>query len=164
MVPPLHYHIDQAEAFRIVQGEGHIFRNSTDKPWVTLSANDPHGLKTAVIPKLDYHTIHNASTTEPMIMDVHLSPEDYVSEERFFRNFFGYLDDCKRAGQEPSLFQLMVFLKASDTPLGLGNSAGWLGHLWSRVFYETTSWWGYWVLGYQPSYQEYYTDNTSKGK
>ena len=42
-----------------------------------------------------YHTINNASTTEPLVLDVNLTSEEYNNEQRFFRKFFGYLDDCR---------------------------------------------------------------------
>lgn len=158
MVPPFHYHIHQAEHFRIRSGACHLFKGTADGPWKSLSADDPNALKTAIIPKGTYHTIHNASTTEPVVLDVNLSPEDFEGEQRFFRNFFGYLDDCRKANQSPSLFQLMVFLKAADTPLALPMPAEWLGRVVSRVFTNLMGFWGKWALGYKDSYAEYYQE------
>jgi mannose-6-phosphate isomerase-like protein (cupin superfamily) len=156
MVPPFHFHLHQTEHFRIVSGECHLFKDTADKPWKTLSAQDPQGLKTAFIPPNEYHTINNASTTEPLVLDVSLTPEDVEGEERFFRNFFGYLDDCRKAGQQPSIFQLMVFLRSSDTPLGLPVKPKWLALLLSRMFMHSMGFFGRWILGYQSSYEEYY--------
>ncbi|CAK7217054.1 hypothetical protein SCUCBS95973_003021 [Sporothrix curviconia] len=158
MNPPLHYHIDQTESFRILLGECHLFNTTADVPWKTLSAKDPDGLKTASIPNTIYHTLQNASTSEHLILDVKLSPEDAEGEQMFFRNFFGYLDDCRIAGQPPSFFQLMVFLKAADTPLGLPMPTQWLRVVVSRVFMNVMGWWGEWVLGYEKTYEEYYTE------
>jgi len=158
MVPPFHFHIYQTEHFRIVSGSCHLFKDTATKPWKTLSADDPNGVKTASIPPNTYHTINNASTTEPLVIDVSLTPEDVEGEERFFRNFFGYLDDCRKAGQAPSLFQLMVFLNDSDTPLGLPIFPKWLGVAASRAFLQAMGLFGRYVLGYQPSYAEYYRE------
>ncbi|KAM6527600.1 hypothetical protein FALCPG4_008656 [Fusarium falciforme] len=156
MVPPVHYHIFQAEHFRIVSGECHLFRHSTDRVWKTLSAKDPKAEKTATISKKIYHTINNASTTEPLVLDVNLTPEDYEGEQRFFRNFFGYLDDCRKAEQAPSFFQMMVFLRSSDTPLAIPMPTDWLGLTMSKALMHAAGAWGKWVLGYQESYYEYY--------
>ncbi|KAF7555508.1 hypothetical protein G7Z17_g2144 [Cylindrodendrum hubeiense] len=158
MVPPFHYHIHQTEHFRIVSGEFHLFKDTADIPWKTLSADDPNGLKTAFIPPMQYHTINNASTTEPLVLDVSLTPEDVEGEERFFRNFFGYLDDCRKAGQKPSFFQLMVFLQSSDTPLGLPIAPKWLGIAASHLFMHGMGFFGRWILGYRSTYEEYYVE------
>lgn len=96
------------------------------------------------------------------MVDIQLDPEDYENEQRFFRNFFGYLDDCKGAGAAPSLFQLMVFLRSADTPLALpvGNEA--VGVWVSWVFMVVVAGWGKWVLGYKESYPEYYESSKSR--
>lgn len=156
MVPPFHFHIRQTEHFRIVSGECHLFKDTDDQHWKILSTKDPDALKNVFIPPNEYHTINNASTTEPLVLDVSLTPEDKDGEERFFRNFFGYLDDCKKVNQEPSLFQLMVFLRSSDTPLGLPVKPKWLALLVSWIFMHTMGLFGRWILGYQSTYEEYY--------
>jgi hypothetical protein len=51
-----------------------------------------------------YRTTNNASTTEPMVLEVSLTPEDYDGKEEFFRNFFGYPDGCRKANQAPAFF------------------------------------------------------------
>ncbi|KAH8654911.1 hypothetical protein BGZ61DRAFT_467186 [Ilyonectria robusta] len=158
MVPPFHYHIHQTEHFRIVSGTCNLFKDTADQPWKTLSAEAPDGLKTAFVPPKQYHTIKNASTTAPLVLDVSLTPEDVEGEERFFRNFFGYLDDCRKAGQKPSLFQLMVFLQNSDTPLGLPIAPKGLGLVASNVFMHGMGFFGRWVLGYKPTYEDYYVE------
>ncbi|TPX07943.1 uncharacterized protein E0L32_010398 [Thyridium curvatum] len=162
MVPPFHYHIHQAEHFLITEGTCHLFKDTKDKPWMVISADEPGAQKTAVIPKQIYHTLNNASSTKPMVIDVSLTPEDYEGEQRFFRNFFGYLDDCRKAGQPPSKFQLLVFLKSSDTPVGINMSFKWLGRVVSRVYLSTMAWWGYWILGYKETYPEYYAGKKSR--
>lgn len=95
-------------------------------------------------------------------MDIHLTPEDYENEQRFFRNFFGYLDDCKKSKTEPSLFQLLVFLHSADTPLALPLPTEWLGRIVSRIFLIVVASWGRFMLGYKDNYPEYYEAGKSK--
>jgi len=153
--PPFHYHVRQTEYFHIVSGEGAFWKGIGSEPWTTLSAV-PEGRSTASVPPRTYHKFENASKTESLVVDVQLDPENYESEQRFFRNFFGYLDDCRKAKMEPSLFQLMVFLHAADTPLALPLPHETLGVLASRVFLIGMAFWGKWILGYQTTYPEYF--------
>lgn len=161
VVPPLHYHIKQTEHFKIVSGECHLFKDTDLHPWKTLSADESDGPKTASIPPETYHTIHNASKTKPLVLDVKLTPEGYEAEQRFFRTFFGYVDYCRRAGSAPSIFQLMVFLRAADTPLGLPMPTIWLRIAVSRIFMDAMGWRGKWMLGYEESYEEYFAEKKS---
>lgn len=155
MTPPPHYHLRQTEHFRIVSGSVHIFRENVKSPWITLSDGSPDSCTTTYIPKQVLHTISNASATDKLVLDVCLTPEDYEAEQQFFKNFFGYLDDCRKVGSPPSIFQLMVFLNAADTPIGLLLS-GTVGLVAGRLFLVSMAWWGYWILGYKPTYAEYY--------
>jgi hypothetical protein len=105
---------------------------------------------TAVVPRMTYHSFQDASATEPLVIDVNLPPGDFEREGRFFRNFFDYLDDCKKAGQDPSPFQPMVFLKSADKPLGLP-----VGFVASRLLQDVMAWWWRSILGYKSSYAEH---------
>ena len=159
--PPFHYHITQTEYFRVVSGEGEFWKGVGSEPWTTLSS-DPRKQSTASVPPRTYHKFENASKTESLVVDVRLDPEDYKNEERFFRNFFGYLDDCRKTKTAPSLFQLMVFLHAADTPLALPLLNEWLGVFVSRIFLNVMAFWGGWMLGYQVSYPEYHEERKRK--
>jgi len=152
--PPFHYHIHQSERFYIQSGKGKFFKG-LDPSGFYLSGDGQHP-RTAIIPAGRYHRFENASQSENLVVDIQLDPESYENEQRFFRNFFGYLDDCKNAGQAPSLFQLMVFLHSADTPLALPLPFEWLGVLVSRIFLIVMAWVGRWILGYQTNYVEYY--------
>jgi hypothetical protein len=99
---------------------------------------------------------------EDLVVDVNLTPETYEEEQRFFRNFFGYLDDCKKAKTAPSLFQLLVFLHRADTPLALPMPTEWLGRVVSRAFLVVAATWGKYALGYKDSYPEYYEEGKSR--
>ncbi|KAH8170685.1 hypothetical protein LIA77_09466 [Sarocladium implicatum] len=155
VVPPFHYHIYQDEFFRVQSGSGHFYRGTSPQPFATLSAS---GQRTASIKAGRYHRFENASSSEDLVVDVHLTPESYEAEQRFFRNFFGYLDDCRRAGQTPSFFQLMVFLHDADTPLAVPVPWEALGKVLSRLLLWGAAGWGRFVLGYGTSYAEYYEE------
>lgn len=118
------------------------------------------------LPKGILHVFRNPSPTTPLEIDIALmgGNMDVGSEERFFRNFAGYMDDCKRAKMEPSLFQLELFLWTVDTPLGIPVP----GPDWLKLY---VSWGlcfmlgvvvGEWLLGYEKTYPEYYSEETSK--
>ena len=158
--PPFHYHIYQTERFRVVSGEGVFWRGIDSKPWATLSSKS--SAQSAAVEPRRYHRFENASKTEDLVIDVQLDPEDDEGEQRFFRNFFGYLDDCKSHKVAPSFFQLMVFLYEADTPLALPLPYEWLGVWVSRLFLIAVAFVGHWVLGYRTSYPEYYAEKKSR--
>jgi mannose-6-phosphate isomerase-like protein (cupin superfamily) len=151
--PPFHYHIYQNEFFQLQKGTAVIFKGVDPKPFAILSED---GQKTATIPAGRYHRFENQSSTEELVIDIHLSPESYENEVMFFRNFFGYLDDCKQAKTAPSFFQLMVFLHSADTPLAVPAPWEMLGKVLSRILLTGAALWGNVVLGYKSSYLEYY--------
>lgn len=186
ITPPFHYHVHQNEFFRVTRGTGNFYMGLDPEPFAVLSApspspssppassattttttnNNDSSKNTARVPRGRYHRFENASRTDPLVVDIHLSPEAYEDEQRFFRNFFGYLDDCKRAGTAPSVFQLLVFLHGADTPLAvpvpalLGGEG--VGRVLSRVVTAVVAFWGRWVLGYRTSYGEYYEEGKAK--
>ncbi|POR38887.1 Kynurenine formamidase [Tolypocladium paradoxum] len=155
--PPFHYHIYQDEFFHVQSGKGRFFRGVDPKPFAVLSG-EPGGQATASVKAGRYHRFENASETEDLVVDIHLTPESYESEQRFFRNFFGYLDDCKTAGTPPSFFQLMVFLHSADTPFAVSLPWEWMGKMASRLLLWTVAYWGRFVLGYKQNYPEYYEE------
>lgn len=155
VTPPFHYHIRQSERFHVQSGTGHFYRGLARAPFAVLS-DAPGAPRTAHVAAGRYHRFENASPTADLVVDIQLDPEDYDNEQRFFRNFFGYLDDCKRVDAAPSIFQLMVFLHAADTPLALPAPTEAVGRVLSRVFLVVMAAVGRWVLGYRVSYPEYY--------
>lgn len=153
--PPFHYHIHQAEYFNVQSGSGNFWMGTDKTPFAKLDKSKPH----ASIPASRYHRFENASQTEDFVLDIQLAPEDYENEQRFFRNFFGYLDDCKKSKTEPSIFQLMVFLHSADTPLALPAPGGVevIGVWISRAFMIAMAAVGR-SMGYKQSYEEYYVE------
>lgn len=160
--PPFHLHIHQTEKFQVIQGTAHMFFGLDKKPIMTLSAKD--GKSSAVLGPCRYHRFENASSTEDLKINIQLDPEDYENEQRFFRNFFGYLDDCKQNKTSPSIFQLFVFLHSADTPLAVPMLFGMetLGVYVSRVLLIVVAYVGLYIMGYKQSYPEYYDNNKSK--
>ena len=158
--PPFHYHVHQSEKFHVVSGEGAFWIGLDSKPCMTLSSK-PGQQSTGGVEAKRYHRFENASKIDDLVIDVQLDPEDYANEQRFFRNFFGYLDDCKKNKVAPSLFQLLVFLHSADTPLALPLPNEWLGVWVSRVFLIGVAFWGRWMLGYKTNYPEYFEERKS---
>ena len=153
--PPLHYHLHQEETFRVKSGSALLFLGTNKKPFATIDVNNPN----AFIPAGRYHRFENASQTVDLVIEEKKSPADDGVDQRFFRNTFGYLDDCKKAKVEPSVFQLIVFAHAADTPLALPAPFGIevLGFWISRVFTIVMAFAGR-QMGYQQSYPEYFQD------
>ncbi|KAJ4178685.1 hypothetical protein NW767_014813 [Fusarium falciforme] len=158
--PPFHFHVYQTETFTVQSGVGHFFRGIDPHVWKILSAK-PGAEKSATVGSCIYHRFENASKTENLVIDIGFDPDNYEEEQRFFRNFFGYLNDCKRIKKEPSFFQLIVFLHSNNTPLALPAPNHTLG-IWMRmVFMFFASFWGRWILGYRTTYSEYYQPRKS---
>ena len=117
----------QDENFRVLGGRGDFYIGLDTQPAAMLEAAPGAAAaatgstaQTVTIKAGQYHRFENASATEDLVVAaVPLTPERYEGEACFFRSFFGYLNDCKTSATEPSVFQLMVFLDAASTPLGI---------------------------------------------
>lgn len=162
LTPPFHYHVYQDEHFRVQKGVGNFYCGPGAKPAVVLSGPGGGGQSTFTIKAGRYHRFENASKTDDLVVDIHLAPESYESEQRFFRNFFGYLDDCRKAKAAPSFFQLLVFLHSADTPLAVPLPWESIGKIASRILLTATAFWGTWILGYRDTYPEYYEEGKSR--
>jgi hypothetical protein len=83
-------------------------------------------------------------------------------EEHFFRNFFGYLVDCRKTKQSPSPFQMFRFMYSVNAPpeipvpgpAWVGRQASWAVMMGMLL--------GGCLLGYKASYEEYYDDEKVK--
>lgn len=161
VAPPHHYHIYQDEYFHVQSGIGNFYRGFDKEPFAVLSgqpgAQSTSGVKAGV-----FHKFENASQTDDLVVDIHLTPETYENEQRFFRNFFGYLDDCRRTKRAPNLFQLLVMLDSADTPVAVPMPFDWLARLASRALTTGGALVGRWLLGFRHTYSEYYEEGKSK--
>lgn len=160
LTPPFHYHMYQDEHFKVKRGVGNFYCGLGTTPAAILTGGGKQS--TTTIKAGRYHRFENASKTEDLVVDIHLSPVSYESEQRFFRNFFGYLDDCKKARVAPSFFQLLVFLHSADTPLAIPLPWESIGRIASRILLTATALCGKWILGYRESYPEYYEESKSR--
>lgn len=85
------------------------------------------------------------------------TPDDLEMEERFFRNVFGYFDDCRKAAVSPSIFQLCKFLDDAYMPIAVTPGPEWIAKWADWAFMVVMGRYvGGWVLGYQATYPEYY--------
>lgn len=157
--PPPHLHLFQSERFRAVAGVGVWHQPGHPDPAArrtVMRAGDPPNFLPAGLA----HHFENASADETLVVDIGLDPESpaHEVEARFFRNFFGYLDDCRVHGSAPSLFQLELFLWSADTPLAIPvPGPNWLKYYVSRaVTFVLGPCIGGALLGYKTTYPEYY--------
>jgi mannose-6-phosphate isomerase-like protein (cupin superfamily) len=149
--PPMHFHMYQTEEFQVVSGLARFFLEG--KTYLRNAG------EVQFIPKGAYHCFENASeSAEDLVVDFRLDQQNWEMEERFFRNFFGYLDDCRKAKQSPSPFQMFRFLYGVNGPLAVPvPGPAWVGRLVSWVFMIVMGLLiGEWLLGYRGSYEEYY--------
>ena len=148
--PPPHYHLLQDEHFTVVAGGGtwHLWDRS-----VHLSKGD-----VIVVPARAWHWFEgDPSVEEPLEIAVSYQADYEAMEERFFRNTFGYLADCRDQGIPPSVFQLMVFFMHNFMPPGIKTPGPeWLNLLFNTFFMLVVGSIGQFLLGYHASYPEYY--------
>lgn len=113
-------------------------------------AADDAGRKVKV-PLGEYHRFENDDANV-----FRLDEQDYETEESFFRDFLGYINDCKKAEVQPSVFQLFLFLYAVGAPLAVPVP----GPQWTKIAVSRAVnvllgvVVGSWMLGYQKSYPE----------
>ena len=108
-----------------------------------------------LIPRGFVHTFANASAEHDLVVDVKLDPDNRARDERFFRNGYGYLDDCARAGVTPPIPQAMLMLYSADIIPAMPGP-----RVIMRVIETWVAWFGAvvigkWVLGYSEWYEEY---------
>ncbi|KAK3320795.1 hypothetical protein B0T19DRAFT_478005 [Cercophora scortea] len=149
--PPLHIHPAQDETFLIKQGvfgvikNGERLRITKESGPVTIPAGARHRFWA------------HEDGTEDLIFEFWMDPGpqdlDRSIDERFMRNFAGYLRDCAKAGLEPSVFQLTLMLHHS----GIILSPPFWVPLWilTVLSYIAGNWIGAGLLGYKASYPEY---------
>lgn len=157
--PPLHFHMYQTEDFEVISGVGRWW---LDGETILLKKGEK-----IHIPMNAFHRFENASEDgEGLVVSFRLDKQDWEMEERFFRNFFGYLEDVKKAGQEPSIFQIMLFLYSVHAPPvlpGIGQKSTFVGRQLSWFFMAVMGVVvGQWLLGYQITYPEYYNPEGQK--
>ncbi len=149
----------QSEEFRVVSGMARFSLDGTSH--IRSKGEIIH------IPIGAYHCFENASEEgEDLVIDFRLDQQDWQMEESFFRNFFGYLDDLRKAGQQPDIFQVFRFLYSVNGPLAVpvfGAKSTWVSRQVSKLIMIVAGVMiGEWLLGYKGSYPEYYADGKHK--
>ncbi|KAI9888195.1 MAG: hypothetical protein M1820_010239 [Bogoriella megaspora] len=170
MNPLLHIHHSQDEYFNIESGTGiwHMpNHNDPLKRRITISASEAktEEERKVLVPLGEYHTFE-AIGDEVLVIEAKYDGPDYETEERFFRNFFCYLNDCAKAGVPPSIYQLNTFLYDFKCPPAVSVPGPQWVKYWSTCF---MCWWkgrviGQFMLGYKNSYPEYYAGKPSEDK
>ncbi|KAH7383959.1 hypothetical protein BKA66DRAFT_463180 [Pyrenochaeta sp. MPI-SDFR-AT-0127] len=148
--PPLHIHIRQTEYFKVLQGRLAAVRNGKE---VVLTKDD--GL--LEIPAGTRHRFWaHFPVTEDLIFEVWPMPQglDPSFDEKFLRNYLGYIRDCEQQKIALSFFQMALLGSSGDTllicppfwvPL-------WILKLAQFVAGDII---GGLILGYQSNYSEY---------
>jgi mannose-6-phosphate isomerase-like protein (cupin superfamily) len=164
--PPLHLHLYQTELFTVRSGKGiwHLPTHADPaKRKTTLTAGQDIWLPAGI-----FHRFENPSEDEELVVDIRIEPPTapWGIEERFFRNFFGYLEDCTRSGVSPSIFQLELFLHTVDGPIaipvpGPDSLKWWASRIFCLILGVVI---GEWLLGYKRSYPEYYVGDADNAK
>ncbi|KAL1628531.1 hypothetical protein SLS56_005876 [Neofusicoccum ribis] len=156
-LPPPHWHRHQTETFDVIRGR-----------MLAVCTTIPSGAaviepaQSVTIPRGAIHRFENAAAPDDadgeLVVDLSMDPKKPVGDEIFFRHFYGYLDDCGRAGRPPNFFQLMLFLWEADTILVLP--------VVPRVVSVAFVWFtgkvvGRWLLGLNHLYPEYYREGAA---
>ena len=163
MNPVLHRHTYQVEFFEVLSGQGMWTLHKGG--WLRDEVQQIH-LKAGdkiTIPKAAAHRFENTSGDENLVIRASYNPEDFALEEQFFRNVFGYFDDCRKAGVDASLFQASRYAYTMAMPICISPGpewiAKWVDHGMLVLFGKVV---GHWILGYPASYPEYFDNTKSK--
>lgn len=165
--PPLHYHISQHETFQVVSGVGVFYMPYHPNPAmrtvrVSGEVADPE-LRKVHIPIGYFHRLQNPDPEVPLVLNVRFDVASYANEESFFRNFFGYIEDCNKSKVSPSVFQLCIWLHAVGAPLGVPiPGPQWFKRAVSRALTTLLGPIIGGMLGYKVSYPEYYDPHAKK--
>ncbi|KAI0972053.1 hypothetical protein F4678DRAFT_67334 [Xylaria arbuscula] len=149
--PPLHIHRLQDEFFKVKQGVLAVVKNGVNH---RITKDD--GVLTIPAGTRHRFWVHE-STPENVIFDVWLDPctgVDHILDENFLRNLSGYVNDCLKAGMQPSVLQIILMTEEASSllcPPFLNWMPTWL------LFWAHKAIAGYTehVLGYSRSYPEY---------
>ncbi|KAF2418022.1 hypothetical protein EJ08DRAFT_599684 [Tothia fuscella] len=145
--PPPHWHYYQNETFHVISGTGRFMLEG--------ECIDAIEGETVTIPAGAFHTFCNASMEEGLEVEFALEPGTRERDERFFRNLQTYRDDTRKAGMQPSLPQLLLFLRSADVLLALPGPKFIAQPLAIIMNFVGGVVIGKWLLGYFESYPEY---------
>lgn len=149
--PPYHWHMFQSKTFDVVSGVMLATVDGVDK-----KVRPGESLK---ITPCTFYKVSADPGEEPLIVNISLDPLHRTRDEAFFRNMFGYLDDCRKEGKALQVPQMALLLHSADTALALPGPK-WIsmriGKLVNLVVGVVV---GKWLLGFSESYPEYYKES-----
>lgn len=152
-LPPPHWHRRQTESFDVVEGRLLAVCDAIPAGRAVVHAGQSVTVPAGAVHRFENAAEPGAGGGERLVFDLSMDPKRAEGDEIFFRHFYGYLDDCGRAGRSPDFFQLMLFLWEADTILVLPFVPRFVsvGFVWftGKVV-------GNWVLGLNHLYPEYY--------
>lgn len=151
-LPPPHYHLVQDEHFRVDSGVGiwHLYGKS-----VKVRTGE-----TICVKARSWHWFEpDPECTEQFAVLYRYDREYPELEESFFRNQFGYMQDCRSQGKEWSIIQAMVFAMHNWMPFALPEHR-WIpesvNFVLSLIILVVIGSVGEFLMGYRKSYSEYY--------
>ncbi|KAI9892439.1 MAG: hypothetical protein M1814_001396 [Vezdaea aestivalis] len=158
--PPYHFHKRFSETFAISKGELEFL---VDGNIITIPAG-----KSITVNPYQSHSWKNTSTTEVVVSLRFDDTDQWKGEERFFRNVYGYIEDCNRAARKagsptPSInpIQLTAMVYESDTTLTFPGPKAIMQPLGTALTWFMGVFLAKWVLGYKYTYPEYSKENTA---
>ena len=92
------------------------------------------------------------------MISVGLDPMERERDEAFFRNLYGYLDDCRMDDMPPSLAQMCLFLHFFDCYLAIPGPKTIMNPLSELLVFILGVVVGKLMLGYRETYPEYYKE------
>lgn len=149
--PPYHWHMFQTKTFGVVSG---VMLATVDGVEKKVRAGE-----SLTITPCTFYKVSAEPGDETLVVNVSLDPLNRARDEAFFRNMFGYLDDCRKEGKELQVPQMALLLHSADTALApprpkfISMRIGKLVNLVVGVVV------GKWLLGFSDCYPEYYKAN-----
>ncbi|KAF1919307.1 hypothetical protein BDU57DRAFT_512329 [Ampelomyces quisqualis] len=149
--PPIHIHLQQDEFFKVEQGVLGAIKDGVE---YTITKDDG----VFVIPKHVRHRFWcHKSSTEDLVFTVWLDPcteTDHLFDLNILRNLTGYMEDCLKAGLEPSPWQMLLFFEDSSSAL-VPPVLSWMPNWLLTSVHHGLALYAENVLGYKRSYPEY---------
>ncbi|KAL1861522.1 hypothetical protein Daus18300_008785 [Diaporthe australafricana] len=156
LAPPLHRHYWQEETFHVISGTARFTLGGSNARDSRRREQLAGAGEVVVIPRREAHTFCNASDEAALVVEFVLDPASRGTDEAYFRNVWGYRDDCRKAGVERSLFQALLFMHHGGVVMVLPGPESISRPLGLLLNYIGGLFIGKWLLGYSGCYPEYY--------
>ncbi|KAK1779563.1 hypothetical protein QBC45DRAFT_132539 [Copromyces sp. CBS 386.78] len=156
--PPLHIHRLQDEFFKVEQGVLGVVKNGVEYAITKDDGVFP-------IPRGTRHRFWAHKTgTEDLVFSIWLDPctskQEHILDANFLRNLSGYVNDCLKAGLQPSVLQIILFTENASSLL-CPPFLNWMPTPMLFWAHRGIAWYAERILGYERSYPEYTRDSYS---